>query len=93
MFIHMSIHHPLPGKEAALIDSMHRYGEALEGAPGLVSVQTLYDETQQVLIGWATWESAEAMQASIHLGRAAVGNDPFDEWEAQDVAGYRLLDV
>jgi len=80
----MSIHPLIPGKEAALIDSMHRFGAAIKGAPGLISVQTLQDEAQNVLVGLAIWESAEAMQASIHLARAAVENDPFNEWEAED---------
>ncbi len=93
MYINMAIHHPIPGKETALIDSMHRYGAAIKGAPGLISVQTLYDEDQHVLVGLAMWESEQAMMASVHLARAAVENDPFDEWEAEDIAGFRLVDV
>lgn len=93
MFFHVSIHHPKPGKRDALIDSMHRFGDAITGAPGLVSVQTLYDEQQDVLMGLAIWESQEAWQASVHLAREAVRDDPFDEWEAQDVQGFRFLDV
>lgn len=93
MYVHVSIHHPKPGKRDLLIESMHRFGAALQGAPGLVSVQTLYDEQQDVLMGLAIWESQAAWQASIHLAREAVQNDPFDEWEAQDVQGYRFRDV
>lgn len=33
MFVHMSIHKPRAGKEALLIDSMHRFGKAMEGRP------------------------------------------------------------
>ncbi len=62
---------------------MHRFGVAIKDAPGLISVQTLYDEAQDVLMGLAIWESEAAFQASIHLARAAVADDPFDEWEAQ----------
>ena len=90
MFYHVSIHHPKPGQRDALIDSMHRYGAALRNAPGLISVQTLHDAEQDVLMGLAIWESREAWQASVHLARAAVADDPFDEWEAEDVIGYRL---
>lgn len=93
MYVSISIHHPKPGKEAALIDSMHRYGAAIQGAPGLISVHTLRDEAQNVLMGLALWESQELWQASVHLARAAVANDPFDEWEAEDVIGCRLTDV
>ena len=92
-FYHVSIHHPKEGAEQALIDSMHRYGAALKGAPGLISVHTLEDKNAGVLMGLAIWESQEAMRASIHLAREAVGNDPFDEWESQDVEGYQLSDV
>jgi heme-degrading monooxygenase HmoA len=93
MWVHMSVHHPKPGKKDALIESMHRFGAAIRNAPGLVSVQTLYDADQDVLIGMAIWESQEAFQASVHLARAAVANDPFDEWEAEDVTGFRAQEV
>lgn len=93
MFVHLSIHHPRPGAEEALIDSMHRFGEALESAPGLISVRTLRDESAGVLVGMALWSSQETMQASIHLAREAIANDPFDEWESQETEGYRLVEV
>lgn len=93
MYTHMAIHHPVPGKEANIIDAMHRYSAALRGAPGLVSIKTLYDEAQKVIIGLAEWETEAAFFASVHLGRAAVENDPFDEWEAEDIQGYRLVEV
>ncbi|MEP7291455.1 MAG: antibiotic biosynthesis monooxygenase [Chloroflexota bacterium] len=93
MFVHISVHHPVAGKEAALIDSMHRYGEALKGVPGLISVHALQDEAQNVIMGMAVWESQDAMMASIHLAREAVANDPFDEWEAEAVTGFRLTEV
>jgi heme-degrading monooxygenase HmoA len=93
MYYHVSIHHPRPGKRDALIDSMHRYGDAIRNAPGLVSVHTLYDADQDVLMGLAIWESREAWQASVDLAREAVASDPFDEWESQDVQGFRLIEV
>ena len=65
MFVHISIHHPKPGAEDALIDSMHRFGAALKGAPGLISVHTLQDAQAGVLVGLALWESREAMMASM----------------------------
>jgi heme-degrading monooxygenase HmoA len=93
MFYHVSIHRPKSGKEPDLIESMHRFGASLQGAPGLISVQTLQDAEQGVLMGLAIWESREAWQASIHLAREAIANDPFDEWESTDVDGFRLVDV
>jgi heme-degrading monooxygenase HmoA len=93
MYYQVSIHHPIPGKRDDLIASMHRYGAAIAGAPGLVSVHTLHDADDDVLMGLAIWESEAAFEASVHLAREAVAGDPFDEWEAEPVAGYRLTEV
>lgn len=93
MFVHLSIHHPKPGTEPALIESMHRCGAALAGAPGLISVHTMQDEGAGVLAGLAIWSSQEAMEASVHLAREAVADEPFDEWESREVEGYRLDEV
>jgi heme-degrading monooxygenase HmoA len=72
---------------------MHRYGAAIAAAPGLISVHTLHDPDVDVLVGLAVWESEEAFRASVDLARAAVADDPFEEWEAEPVAGYRLTEV
>lgn len=93
MFHHLSIHRPRPGKREELIASMHRYGAALAGAPGLVSVRTLEDADGGVLVGLAVWESEDAFRGSVHLARAAVADDPFDQWEAEAVMGFRLTEV
>ncbi len=93
MYRHLSIHHPKPGRRGELIASMHRYGAAIADAPGLVSVHTLHDPDADVLIGLAVWESEEAFRDSVHLARAAVADDPFDDWEAEPVVGYRLTGV
>lgn len=93
MYYQVSIHHPAPGKRDDLIASMHRYGDAITAAPGLVSVRTLYDDQDDVLMGLAIWESEDAFEASVHLARQAVAEDPFDEWEAEPVAGYRFTEV
>jgi hypothetical protein len=34
-----------------------------------------------------------SVRASVDLARAAVADDPFDEWEAEPLAGYRLTAV
>lgn len=87
-YYHISVHHPKEGKTDTLIDSMHRFGAAIQNAPGLISVHTLRDTRSDALIGLAIWESLEAFQASVHLAREAVANDPFDEWEADDGLGF-----
>lgn len=93
MFHHLSVHRPRPEARDALVASMHRFGAALAGAPGLVSVRTLEDAGQGVLVGLAIWESKEAWEASVHLAREAVANDPFDDWESEPVQGFRLTEV
>lgn len=93
MYCHMSIHRPAPGARDALVDSMHRYGAALAGAPGLLGVHTLEDAGDGVLVGLALWESEQAFLASVHLARQAVAGDPFEEWEAEAVQGFRLAEV
>lgn len=91
-YYHISIHHPKAGKAEALIASMHRFAAALNGAPGFIEGHTMLDERTGALMGMVVWESKEAMQASVHLAREAVANDPFDEWE-DDVQGFLFTDV
>lgn len=93
MFSHMSIHRPHPQHRDALVASMHRYGEALRGAPGVVSVHTFEDADDGVLVGLVLWESEAAFTASVDLARDAVAGDPFDKWESAPVEGYRLTEV
>ena len=44
-------------------------------------------------MGLAIWESEESFQASVHLAREAVADDPFDVWEAEPVVGFRLTEA
>ncbi|MGC3993842.1 MAG: antibiotic biosynthesis monooxygenase [Propionicimonas sp.] len=93
VFSHLSVHRPHPEARDALVASMHRYGAAIADAPGLVSVHTFEDAARGTLIGLAIWESEDAFHASVGLARDAVADDPFDEWEAAPVDGYRLTEV
>jgi len=93
MFILLSIHQPHPEHEAALIDSMHRYGNALKGRPGLRSVHTLKDRGSDRLVGLAIFDSEEAFERLAPIAREAVKNDPFEAWEKVDVDGLRLEEV
>jgi heme-degrading monooxygenase HmoA len=93
MIIHMSIHTPKPGKEQDLIDSMYRYGAAGEDQTGLIDVKTLRDRRTGRLVGMARWEDEESWRAGVEAMRAAVADDPFDEWEAAEVEGFFLEEV
>lgn len=79
MFVHLSLHHPRPGAEESLIESMHRYGDALQGAQGSSASTHCKDEAAGFLAGLAIWATPEAMRASAHLAREAMADDPFDQ--------------
>ena len=90
MLYHLAIHHPRPGAEEALIQSMHRFGEAARAHDGLREVHTLRDLTSGALVGFAVWESAEALQAARPALAAATEGDDFDAWEAEPVQVYLM---
>ena len=93
MIVHLSIHTPKPGKEQDLIASMHRFGAAAVGQPGFVDAKALRDKRTGRLVGMARWEDEESWRGGVELMRAAVTDDPFDEWEAAEVDGFLLEEV
>ena len=93
MIIHLSIHTPKPGKEQDLVDSMHRFGAAGVGQAGFIEAKTLRDARSGRLIGMARWEDEASWRAGVGAMRAAVTDDPFDEWEAGETEGFFLEEV
>jgi heme-degrading monooxygenase HmoA len=93
VIIHMSIHTPKPGKEGDVIASMHRFGVAGAAQPGFVEALTLRDARSGRLVGMARWQDEESWRAGVEAMRAAVEDDPFDEWEAADTEGFLLEEV
>ncbi len=93
MIVHLSIHTPKPGKEQDLIDSMHRFGAAGPGQPGFIEAKTLRDARTGRLVGMARWEDEVSWRAGVEAMRAAVEDDPFDEWEAVATQGFLLEEV
>jgi hypothetical protein len=93
MFVLMSIHHPKPEHEAALVDSMHRYGDAIRGRTGLLGVYTLKDSASGRLVGLAMFDSAADFERLAPLARTAVKDDPFELWEEVEIDGLRLSEV
>lgn len=89
----MSVHHPREEYRSALIDSMHRFGAAMHGRPGLISAQTLQDAESGRLVGLAVFESEAAFRELAPLARAAVDGDPFELWERVETDGLRLIEV
>jgi heme-degrading monooxygenase HmoA len=93
MFILMSIHHPTFGHEAALIESMHRYGAAIRGREGLQGIYTLKDELSDRLVGLAIFNSKADFERLAPLARDAVKGDPFEVWEMGEIDGLKLVEV
>lgn len=91
MFALMSVHTPHPEHRAAVIDSMHRFGAALAGRPGLVSVHTLADLRSERVVGLAIFESSDAAEALLPAAREAVADDDFDTWEAVGMDALALI--
>ena len=89
----MSIHFPKQGKESLLIDSMHRFGKAMEGKEGLIMAQTSKDEDRNRFIGLAIWESKESWLAARTAMIDAVKGDPFDDWELKPPEVFHLIKV
>jgi heme-degrading monooxygenase HmoA len=89
----MSIHHPKPEHEATLIDSMHRYGNAIRGKPGLISIHTLKDELSHRLVGLAIFQSKADFERLAPIAREAVKDDPFEVWEEVEIEGLKLNEV
>jgi heme-degrading monooxygenase HmoA len=93
VIVHLSIHTPRPEHEEDLIASMHRFGAAAAGAPGLIDVKTLRDRRSGRLVGMARWEDEASWRAGVEAMRAAVDDDPFDEWEAEETQSFLLDEV
>ena len=86
----MSIHFPKEGKEKYLIDSMHRFGDAMKERKGLIMAYTTKDEDTDRLIGLAIWESKDDWLAARPAMVAAVKDDPFEEWELKEPDVFHL---
>jgi hypothetical protein len=93
MFVHISIHYPIKGKEHLLIESMHRFGEAMKDLPGNISGSTNQDEATGRLVGMAIWESREHWEKAMPILHDAVKDDPFQEWEVRPPEIFHLNPV
>lgn len=90
MFVHLAVHRPRAGKENLLGDSMRRFAAAMRGRAGLRDVFVLRGEAEGVLVGLALWDSRADWEAARPAMAEAVKDDPFDEWEDEPPAVFRL---
>ena len=93
MFVHMSIHTPRAGQEQALIDSMHRYSQAMQGHPGYPRAHALRDRDSGRLVGLAIWDSESAWSAARPAMQAAIEKDDFDAWEIEPPTVFHMDEV
>jgi heme-degrading monooxygenase HmoA len=90
VFVHLAVHHPLPGREDELADSMDRFGAPAHGRPGFRFHATLRDPDAGVLVGVTIWDSREAWEAAVPFQRSAVEHDAVDELWGRPPEVYRL---
>ncbi|SNU02152.1 hypothetical protein SAMN06298212_12621 [Ruaniaceae bacterium KH17] len=93
MFVRLSIFTPHAEYRDAQADSMRRFGAAIAGREGVISIRTMLDEASGRLVGIAIFESEEAANALLPLAQAAVADDDFDTWAASETDGLRLVDI
>lgn len=93
MYAVISVHTPKPEYRDELIDSMHRFGAALQDQPGLVGAHTLAETEGNRLIGLAIFETRDAAEAAMPIANQAVANDDFGLWEASETEGFRVIEV
>ncbi len=77
----IAIHRPYPEKRQFMLESMHRFGAAARTQPGLLELHALSDAESGALVGFAVWDSKEAMMAARPKMREAIKDDPHSEWE------------
>jgi hypothetical protein len=76
MFVNIGIHHPKPGKEQEVLDSMQKFGKAQQGKKGLITVFAWKDEASGALIGMALWDTkADFDAARPEMMKALEGVD------------------
>jgi hypothetical protein len=93
LYVQVSIHKPRSGYEPALIDSMHRYGDAARSSPGNIQVHTLKDDSTGTLVGLAIWRDEASKLAANPALQAAVAGDDFALLEAEPIQGYSLREA
>jgi Antibiotic biosynthesis monooxygenase len=82
MYIAVGIHHPKPGKEQAVLQTMAKFGEAQRGHKGLMTVFAWKDDATGALIGTSIWDSKSDYDAARpDMAKALEGVDfgPLDE--------------
>ncbi|MDA4121946.1 MAG: hypothetical protein OK456_02050 [Thaumarchaeota archaeon] len=76
MYVTIGIHHPKPGMEQALLETMEKFGDAQRGHRGLITVFAWKDDKTGALIGTALWDTKEDYEAARpDMNKALEGVD------------------
>ncbi|WZH35947.1 MAG: hypothetical protein PIR02_14415 [Microbacterium enclense] len=84
----VSIHSPRSEHRDVVVDSMQRYSRVAREKQGLLWTGVVDDGSGR-LVGIALWESEDAAAAARPALMDEVGGDPFDEWDARPIEGFR----
>jgi heme-degrading monooxygenase HmoA len=83
MYVIMGVHHPKPGMEKALLETLEKFGNAERGHKGLISAFVWKDETTGVLLGTTLWDTKEDYDAARpDMDKALQGAD----WRSLDAS-------
>jgi hypothetical protein len=64
MYVIMGIHHPKPGMERALQQTLEKFGNAERGHKGLITAFVWKDDNTSVLSGLTFWDTKEDYDAA-----------------------------
>ena len=81
MYVAIGIHHPKPGKEQAILETMMKFGEAQRGKKGLITVFAWKDDKTGALIGTALWDSKADYEAARPAMQKALEGVDFEPLE------------
>jgi Antibiotic biosynthesis monooxygenase len=64
MYVVLGVHHPKPGIEKALLQTLKRYGKAERGHTGLIAAFVWKDDNSGVIFGTTLWDTKADFDAA-----------------------------
>ena len=81
MFVTLAIHHPRPESVEDFLAFTRRIEDAMQGTPGLLSLETFRDVQEPRLVALGRWESPNAAVAGVGRLMAVEGRQA--EWSTR----------
>jgi quinol monooxygenase YgiN len=88
MFVIVAIHYPSPGCKEQVFAYMKRIVAAMEGTPGMISMEPLASISEERLVTISRWQDESAFRDSLSTMYAVDGRD--DSWFARPNEVLRL---